>query len=93
MALLLFLAERPLRERRWGLETVVYDVYSGETHYLTSLASAIFHRVATAGSRDLDSLCRELAKPEAGGTEPEDVGSAAARLCGIGLLRAEEIEA
>ena len=92
MALLLRLTHKPLRERRWGAESVVFDPYSGETHYLNSLASGIFQRVTAAGRVDLDLICAEFTAAENGGFEPEDVGSAAARLCKIGLMDAEETE-
>ena len=92
MALFLRLTPRPLRERRWGAETVIFDTYSGETHYLNSLASAIFQRVAATGPVDLDLICAEFAAPVNGGFEPEDIGSAAARLCKIGLMQVEESE-
>ena len=92
MALLLRLTEKPLRERCWGAESVIFDAYSGETHYLNSLASAIFHRIAAAGQVDLDLICSELAAAANGGFEPEEIGSAAARLCKIGLMQVEESE-
>jgi PqqD family protein of HPr-rel-A system len=92
MALLLRVSQKPLHERRWGAETVVFDTYSGETHYLNLLASAIFHRVDAAGMVDLDLICAEFAAAANGGFEPEDIGSAAARLCRIGLMRVENSE-
>jgi PqqD family protein of HPr-rel-A system len=92
MALLLRLTQKPIRERRWGVETVIFDTYSGETHYLNSLASAIFHRVAAAGPVDLDLICAEFAATANGGFEPEDIGSAAARLCRTGLMQVENSE-
>ena len=92
MALLLCPTQRPLRERRWGLERVIFDPYSGETHYLNSLASSIFHRITAAGPVDLDLICAEFTTAENGGFEPEDIGSAAARLCKIGLMQVEESE-
>lgn len=92
MALLLRLTQRLFRERRWDAESVVFDNYSGETHYLNSLASAIFHRVAAGGAVDLDLICTEFAAASDGGFEPEDIGSAAARLCRTGLMQAEDTE-
>jgi len=92
MALLLRLTQKPLRERRWGAESVVFDPYSGETHYLNSLASAIFQKVGATGPVDLDLICAEFTAAANGGFEPEDIGSAAARLCKIGLMQVEESE-
>lgn len=92
MALLLHLTQKPLRERQWGAESVIFNPYSGETHYLNSLASAIFQRVAAAGPVDLDLICAEFTAAANGGFEPEDIGGAAARLCKIGLIDAEETE-
>ena len=93
MALLLRLTQRPFRERRWGTESVIFDNYSGETHYLNPLASAIFHRVAAGGPVDLDEICTEfVAAASTGAVEPEDIGSAAARLCRTGLMQAEDTE-
>ena len=92
MALLLRLTQKPLRERRWGAESVIFDTYSGETHYLNLLASAIFHRVTATGPLDLDLICTEFTAAANSGFEPEDIGSAAARLCKIGLIQVEEIE-
>ena len=94
--MLLRLGERILREWRWGEESVVFDTYSGETHYLNALASAIFRRVAASGSVDLESLCTELAHPGDGGgapeISPEAIGSAAAKLRYIGLIRVDDSE-
>ena len=92
--MLLRLAQRVLRERRWGDESVVFDTYSGETHYLNSLASAVYRRVAVSGSVDLDVLCAELVRPgDAAATpaiSPEDFGIAAAKLRGIGLIHVDD---
>ena len=90
------LTERTVRERHWGEESVVFDTYSGETHHLMPLASAIFRWVAASGSVDLESLCTELARPGSGGgapeVSPEAIGSAAQTLCKIGLLRVDDSE-
>jgi len=93
MALLLRLTKRPIRERRWGDETVVFDTYSGETHHLTSLASAMFRRVAAVQPVEFDAICAEFVGVENGAIEPEEIGRAAARLCSTGLLWMEESEA
>jgi len=94
--LLLVVTERPLRERRWGEESVVFDPYSGETHYLKPLASAIFRRVAAAGAVDFDALCSELAQSSGAGAEPtispEEIGSAAGKLHNIGLIGIDDSE-
>jgi PqqD family protein of HPr-rel-A system len=86
--------QRILRDRWWGEEGVVFDTYSGETHYLNVLASAIFRRVSAAGSVELEMLCTELARPgdSAGAPEvtAESIGSAAGRLHRIGLIRADD---
>lgn len=95
--MLLRLAQRKLRDRRWGEENVVFDAYSGETHYLSALASAIFRRVSASEGVELDALCAELARPGAGdgGLEisAEDVVGAAANLQRIGLISVIDAEA
>jgi PqqD family protein of HPr-rel-A system len=94
--LLLRLAQRTLLERYWDDECVVFDTYSGETHYLNPLATAIFRRISASGSADLDALCAELIHPGDGEGAPEvspdAIGSAAARLRHIGLIRIEDSE-
>ena len=95
--MLLRLAQNVLRERHWGDESVVFDTYSGETHHLTPVASAVYRRVAAVGSVDFDTLCEELAhRDDSAGTSkisPEDVGSAAANLRAIGLIQIDDSEA
>ena len=85
-----------MRERRWGDESVVFDTYSGETYHLNPLASAVFRRVAVSGSVDFDALCEDFARPDETAStpriSPEDVGSAAAKLCGIGLIYVDDPE-
>ena len=84
-----------MRERRWGEESVVFDPYSGETHYLNPLAAAVFRRIAT-GTVDIETLCAELARSGDAGTgpaiSPEEIGSAAATLHNIGLIGIDERE-
>jgi PqqD family protein of HPr-rel-A system len=90
------LTKRTLRERHWGEESVVFDTYSGETHHLDALASAIFRGISASGSIDLALLCAELARPGDSGdapeTSPEAIGSAAARLCHVGLILVDDSE-
>ena len=78
---------KSLRERRWGDEDVVFDPYSGETHCLNALASAIFQRVETSDRVDLRELDRALACP--GVTTQGDIATAVARLRDLGLIRVE----
>ena len=94
MALHLRRTERTLRERHWGEESVVFDTYSGETHHLGAIASAIFRRVSNAGSIELDALCTALAGPGSGVMEitPEVLGEAAAGLRALGLIAVDENE-
>lgn len=94
--MLLRLTDRVLRERQWGDECVVFDIYSGETHYLNPLACAIFRRVAASEFVDLDSLCAELARlNDPGGAREvslEAIGSAAAMLRSVGLILVDDSE-
>jgi PqqD family protein of HPr-rel-A system len=94
LGLLLRSTERILRVRRWGDESVIFDTYSGETHYLNALASAIFDGVSASGSIDLESLCAALACGDDLSAEPqippEEIGGAAARLRDIGLIRVDD---
>jgi PqqD family protein of HPr-rel-A system len=73
--------------RRWDDEDVIFDPYSGETHCLNALASAIFQRVDTSGGLVLRELDRALACP--GGTTEDDIAVAVARLHGLGLIRVD----
>jgi len=68
---------------------VVFDPYSGETHYLNPLVSAIYRRIVADSSVELGQLCEALTR--AGDDEAEEItteliGSAAARLRFIGLV-------
>jgi PqqD family protein of HPr-rel-A system len=78
---------KTLRGRRWGDEDVVFDPYSGETHCLNALASAIFRRVDTSDAVDLRGLDGALARP--GGATQGDIAVAVARLGGLGLIRVD----
>jgi PqqD family protein of HPr-rel-A system len=85
--------ERVLLQRRWGDESVVFDTYSGETHYLDALAAVIFHRVTASGSIELDALCHELlpsSKEGALDISEETIGAAAGRLRHAGLIGVDE---
>lgn len=88
------LTQRILRERHWGDESVVFDTYSGETHHLGTLASAIFRRVCAFGSIELDALCAEMiGRGDSGNPAeitPEAIGEAAAKLRSLGLIHVEE---
>ena len=94
--LILRLAHRVFRERRWGEESIVFDTYSGETHYLNPLSSAVFRRVSVTGTVELVALCAELIKTDDAGsarvTLPEEIGSAAATLQNIGLISVDDSE-
>jgi PqqD family protein of HPr-rel-A system len=94
MPVILRPSARILRERRWDEESVVFDTYSAETHYLNPLASAIFQSVAAAAAVDLDDLCTSLIGHEPDGTAPaltpEAIGTAAGRLRDIGLIRIDD---
>jgi PqqD family protein of HPr-rel-A system len=85
MTVILQPSARVLRERRWDGETVVFDTYSAETHYLNPLAAAVFHRVGAAGAIDLEALCAGVIAHE-----PEEIGAAAGHLRDIGLLRIDD---
>jgi len=78
---------KALRGRRWGDEDVVFDPYSGETHCLNALASAIFQRVDRSDAIDLHALDGTLACP--GGTTQGDIAIAVARLRDLGLIRVD----
>ena len=90
------LTQRILRERHWGEESVVFDTYSGETHHLGTLASAIFRRISASGSIELDALCAEMISHGDGGNPaeiaPEAIGEAASKLRALGLIHVEESE-
>lgn len=92
--MILRLAQRLVRERRWGEESVVFNTYSGETHHLNALASAIYRRVSAARAIDVDALCAALAGD--GGDAPEisleTIGGAAASLRRIGLIQVDDSE-
>jgi PqqD family protein of HPr-rel-A system len=87
MSVLLRPSGKALRGRRWGDEDVVFDPYSGETHCLNALASAIFRSVDTSDAVDLGALDRALACP--GGATKGDIATAVARLRDLGLIRVE----
>jgi PqqD family protein of HPr-rel-A system len=78
---------KALRGRRWDDQDVVFDPYSGETHCLNALASAIYRRVGASDGIDLRALDDALACP--GGTTQSDIAIAVARLRDIGLIRVE----
>jgi len=82
-----------LRTRRFDDEDVVLDTYSGETHCLNPLASAVFERVDGMDVVDLPSLCEILALPGAGkpipDCTPEGIAGAIACLRDLGLVRVE----
>jgi PqqD family protein of HPr-rel-A system len=93
---LLLRSERILRVRRWDDESVVFDTYSGETHYLNAVASAVFEGVSESDGIDLESLCTILARGADHGAapqiSPEEIGGAAARLRDLGLIRVDDDE-
>lgn len=90
------LTSRVLRARHWEAESVVFDTYSGETHHLGTLASAIFRRISASGSIELEALCAEMTGRRDGDhpaeITPEAIGEAAAKLRALGLIRVEESE-
>jgi PqqD family protein of HPr-rel-A system len=88
------LAHSSLRERRFGGESVFFDGYSGETHYLDGLAGAIMRRVSDGAAVDLQSLCAEFVGPSRQERDVtitlEAVRETALTLRRIGLLRIDD---
>jgi PqqD family protein of HPr-rel-A system len=80
---------RPLLARHWDGEAVVYDAYSGETHYLAPVAARLFRQVDEAKSIAFDALC-EGTKLEAPDTDPEAIDKALAELVHLKLLSTVE---
>ena len=83
-----------MRERRLGDESVYFDGYSGETHYLEGLASVIMRQVLASNDVDLDVIGRELAAsyPAEGGVAitTEAVRDTVQILRRIGLVRLDD---
>lgn len=82
-----------MRERRWGEESVVFDTYSGETHHLDPLASAIYRKVSESGAVELEELCANLSPADDGSdgaNSPEAIGAATALLRQLGLIRIDD---
>jgi PqqD family protein of HPr-rel-A system len=89
--MLVRVAHATVKERRFGDESVVFDGYSGETHYLDGLAGMLMRRVLQSSPVDLARLRAEFAGsplPDHGGTvTPGAVDDTAAMLQRLGLLR------
>ena len=82
-----------LRERRLDGESVYFDGYSGETHYLDGLAGMIMRRLFKSGSVDLAILRTEFADfPEHDDETitPRTVDDTVAALRGLGLVRIDD---
>jgi PqqD family protein of HPr-rel-A system len=67
----------------------VFDLYSGETHYLNPLADSIYTQVTARGMIDIDALCAELTDAEHGVSAAE-IGTIIARLKSIGLVKVND---
>ena len=88
------LAHALLRERRLNGESVYFDGYSGETHYLDGLAGAVMRRVFQSGGVDLALLHTEFGNsPEHDHGVPitsRTVDDTIATLQRLGLIRIDD---
>ena len=90
------LVHSSLRERRLAGESIFFDGYSGETHYLDGLAGSIMRRVRDAGAVELEQLHAELTGLESADhgdtTTPTAIRETAAMLQQMGLVRIDDAE-